>query len=114
MTYTRNWSIPHLDISFLGKVYPKEMFGDCDDIVASVNESTIFSQAAFLKATEDMSEDERSVMKKTLAKDGITIDPEVHLCSEERKAELEKSYWEAFQKSNYATMQAPIRIQFSI
>ena len=96
------------------KVYPKEMFGDCDDIVASVNESTIFSQAAFLKATEDMSEDERSVMKKTLAKDGITIVPEVHLCSEERKAELEKSYWEAFQKSNYATMQAPIRIQFSI
>lgn len=96
------------------KVYPKEMFGDCNDIVASVNESSIFSQAAFLKATEGMSEVERSTMKKTLMMDGITIVPEVHLCTEERKAELEKSYWEAFQKSNYATMQAPIRIQFCI
>lgn len=96
------------------KVYPEEMFGNCDDIVTTLKESSVFSQAAFLKATENMDEDERSAIQKNLAMDGITIVPEVHLCSEERKAELEKSYWETFQKSNYSTMQAPIRIQFCI
>ncbi len=96
------------------KIYPKEMFGDCDDIVAAVKGLRTFSKAAFLKATEAMDEGERSAMQETLAADGITIVPEVHLCSKERKAELEKAYWEEFQKSNYATMKAPVRIQFCI
>ena len=64
------------------KVYPKEMFGNCDDIVATVNELKIFSEAAFLKATEGMNEEERSAIEKNLAMDGITIVSQVHLCSD--------------------------------
>ena len=61
-----------------------------------------------------MNEEERSAIEKNLAMDGITIVSQVHLCSEERKAALERCYWEEFQKSNYATIRAPIRIQLCI
>ena len=96
------------------KVYPREMFGSCDDIVAAVNESRVFSQAAFLIAAEGMSDEERSATKKALAIDGIAIVPQVRLCSEARKAELEKTYWDAFQKSEYASIQAPFRARLCI
>lgn len=96
------------------KVYPNEMFNTCDDVIGALIKTKKFSETAFLKATETLTEEERITIEKNLYLDGITIEPETQLCSEERKLEIEQSYWQAFEKSEYYHLTPQYRIQFCI
>ena len=98
------------------KVYPKEMFGTCDDIVQTVKKQRAFSEQAFSYVLMRMNlieqaDSVRQALKKAF---GIEIVPKVHLCSRIRQEELEKNYWDAYSKHMYQTMPTQFRIQFSI
>lgn len=96
-------------------VYPNEMFGSCEDIVEPLKRRTVFSQQALEVTLRHLGlEKNRAVICTQLEQHGITILPDVELCSAERKQELEQNYWKAYQSHMYQTVPSPVRIQFSI
>ena len=97
------------------KVYPLEMFGTCEDIVNTIKSQTSFSQDAFNLTMQHLGlEDKAEYFLKKLKLQGIQIVPSIVICSKERKAEIEKNYWEAYQQHVYNNSPAPLRIQFAL
>ena len=97
------------------KVYPQEMFGNCEDIVSTIKSQTKFSQDAFNLAMRHLELEGRAgEFLERLKLQGIQIVPSVVICSEERKAEIERNYWEAFQQYIYSSSPTSVRVQFAL
>lgn len=96
-------------------VYPNEMFGSCEDIVEPLKKQITFSRQALEITLRHLGlKENETVICMQLEQHGITILPNVELCSAERKREMERNFWKTYQSHVYQTIPTPMRIQFSI
>ena len=108
-----NWIFSEMDEG--RHVYPQEMFGTCEDIVDTLKEQTLFSQQAYSMTLEHLKLEQYAVqIQAELEKQGVQIVSSVRLCTEDRRQELEQSYWNAYNNHIYSATSPSINIQFSI
>lgn len=97
------------------RVYPKEMFGTCEDIVATIKESNQFTEQAFTIVVSHLGlQGREKEIRSKLAVNGYSICSAVEICSEERKSELTKKYFEAYSQHEYSRAPAFTQIRFLI
>lgn len=88
-------------------IYPNEIFGTCEDVVATVMRSDCFSERAFNRTMEhlDLLSDSKDIRKR-LEQCGVHILPAVEICSDDRKKEIEDTFFESYTDSIYQSKRA--------
>lgn len=98
------------------KIYAPELCNSIDDIVMNIKNLKCFSKAAFDIFKEYYHKDEdRDVILNLLHEHGYEIiDDEIKICSEERKQELENTWFRNYNFSELRETPSTYRIGFSI
>lgn len=88
-------------------IYPNEIFGTCEDVVATVMQSECFSECVFNGAMRHLNLlPDSDNIRKHLEQRGVHIMPTVDICSEDRKKEIENTFFESYPDSIYQSMMA--------